>query len=530
MNALPAKISAYTRRDLLTQVARAGGSAFVAMSALDLLAQDKGPTWIPKSAPRLTKPKKVAIIGAGAAGLCAAHELIKLGYDVRVFEGRNRPGGRIWTVRRGTTEHDLNGFTQVCTFDEGHYLNAGPARLPQHHYTTLGYCKEFGVTLEGFTNYNEAAYAYQTSTGLRHRMREVRADYEGHLAEMVAKALSVQQVDAPLTKDDRDKLFEYLKANAALDANLHYGPNSSRGYSEWPAGPGQPGVVTTPDDLKTMINSGFPRFFANQHNINQEAAMFQPVGGMDAIPRAMARVLDGVITYGAEVTTLRKTANGGAQLEVKRDETTTLFDADYCICTLPGTVLKKLPGDISPTVRQTAASLVYGTSNKIGLQFKRRFWEEDDWIYGGPSYTDLAIRQLWYPNYGYLGKKGVIVGYYVGDGMSGPDSSGADISGMTPTQRIEFALAAGEKIHPGQYRAEFDTAFSVSWKVTRFNDGALVRFETPEERTAALKILGEVDGPIYYAGEHVSWINGWIAGAFESALRVVKLVHTRTLA
>lgn len=258
--------------------------------------------------------------------------------------------------------------------------------------------------------------------------------------------------------------------------------------------------------------------------------MFQPVGGMDAIPRAMARVLDGVITYSAEVTTLRKTANGGAQLEINRDGAVSLFDADYCICTLPGTVLKKLPGDISASVRKVAASLVYGTSNKIGLQFKRRFWEEDDWIYGGPTYTDLAIRQLWYPNYGYLGKKGVIVGYYVGDGMNGPDSSGADISGMTPTQRIEFALAAGEKIHPGQYRAEFDTAFSVSWKMTRFNEGALVRFETPEERTAALKILGEADGPIYYAGEHVSWINGWIAGAFESALRVVKLVHTRTLA
>jgi len=188
MNFPPAVPHAYSRRDFLTQVARSGGSVFLAMTALDLLAQDKGPTWIPKNAPRLLRPKKVAIIGAGAAGLCAAHELIKLGYDVHVFEGRTRPGGRIWTVRRNTAEHDLNGFTQVCTFDEGHYLNAGPARLPQHHYTTIGYCKEFGVALEGFTNYNEAAYAYQSATGLKHRMREVRADYEGHLGELLAKA------------------------------------------------------------------------------------------------------------------------------------------------------------------------------------------------------------------------------------------------------------------------------------------------------------------------------------------------------
>ena len=499
------------------------------MSALDLLAQDKGPTWVPKDAPRLSRAKKVAIIGAGAAGLCAAHELLKLGYSVQVFEGRDRPGGRIWTVRRDTAEHDYNGFTQVCTFDQGHYLNAGPARLPQHHYTTFGYCREFGIALEGFTNYNESAYAYQASTGVKRRFREVRADYEGHLSEMLAKAMNSQQVDTPLSADDREKLFEYLRVNGSLDKDLHYGPNASRGYSQWPAGPGQPGVLTSPDDLPSIIRTGFPRFFTNQRNINQEAGMFQPVGGMDALPRAMARVLAGVITYNAEVTALRKTPSGGARLEIKREGNTSYYEADYCICTLPASVLKKLPSDISGEVRQVVDNLAYSTSNKIGLQFKRRFWEEDDWIYGGPSYTDLGIRQLWYPNYGYLGKKGVIVGYYVGDGTAG-EGSGVDLSSMSPSQRLEFALAAGEQIHPGQYRAEFDTAFSVGWKATRFSDGALVRFPTPEARTAALNILGEADGPIYYAGEHISWISGWIAGAFESALRTVKLIHTRNLA
>jgi monoamine oxidase len=520
----------YSRRDFLSQVALAGGSVFTAMSALDLLAQDKGPTWIPRNAPRLSRAKKVAIIGAGAAGLCAAHELSKLGYEIRVFEGRSRPGGRIWTVRRNTAELDLNGFNQVCTFDEGQYLNAGPARLPQHHYTTFGYCKEFGVPLEVFTNYNEAAYAFQGATGLKRRFREVRADYEGYLSEMVAKALSVEQLDAPLTAEDREKLFEYLRVNASLDKDLRYGPNSSRGYTEWPAAPGQPGVFTTPDDVKTMIGSGFPRFFANQHNINQEAAMFQPVGGMDAIPNAMARVLAGVITYEAEVTAVRKTTDGRARVEFKRDGETSAYEANFCVCTLPATILKKLTGDLSPAVREVAGGLTYGTSSKIGLQFKRRFWEEDDWIYGGPSYTDLAVRQIWYPSYGYLGKKGLIVGYYVGDGTSGPGTPETNLSRMTPAQRLEFALNEGEKIHPGNYRAEFDTSFSVSWQVTRFNEGALVNFRTPEDRTAALKILGEADGPLYYAGEHVSWISGWIAGAFESALRVVKMIHTRALA
>ena len=42
----------------------------------------------------------------------------------------------------------------------------------------------------------------------------------------------------------------------------------------------------------------------------------------------------------------------------------------------------------------------YAASVKIGLQFKRRFWEQDDAIYGGISYTDLPISLIAYPNTG----------------------------------------------------------------------------------------------------------------------------------
>ena len=40
----------------------------------------------------------------------------------------------------------------------------------------------------------------------------------------------------------------------------------------------------------------------------------------------------------------------------------------------------------------------YASAVKFGLQFKRRFWEEDEHIFGGISYTDLPIRQISYPS------------------------------------------------------------------------------------------------------------------------------------
>lgn len=516
----------YSRRAFLLDVARWGGSVFGAMTALDLLAQDNGSTWLPKDLPPVGKGKKVVVIGAGAAGLGATHELTKLGFECTVLEARKRPGGRIWTIRRGVKETELSGRTQECAFDDGQYYNAGPARIPQHHYTTLGYCKEFGVQLEVFNNYNESAYIHSERLGRKVRIREARADYEGHTAELLAKAISTDKLDGDLTAEDAEKLLEYLRRNAGLNADLKYAPTPSHGYSTWLAAAGQPGVMTPVDDLHTMIDSGFARYLAHARNITQQPVMFQPVGGIDALPFAMAKRLDQHITYAAEVTAIRKTGRGKARIEYKQDGQARSIEADYCVCTTPASVLQDIANDFSPAYRQALARISYGASNKIGLQFKRRFWEEDDWIYGGISWTDQPIRQIWYPNYGYFGRKGVIVGYYAGE--TPEEHNVPNITEMTPAQRIEFALRTGEKIHP-QYRAEFENAFSVSWAAIRYSKGANSRYASAEERREVLDVIGQPDGTIYFAGEHASWLSGWIAGAFESALRAVRLIHERVL-
>lgn len=41
--------------------------------------------------------KKIIIVGAGIAGLSACIKLTELGFDAKILEARNRPGGRIWT-------------------------------------------------------------------------------------------------------------------------------------------------------------------------------------------------------------------------------------------------------------------------------------------------------------------------------------------------------------------------------------------------------------------------------------------------
>ena len=109
----------------------------------------------------------------------------------------------------------------------------------------------------------------------------------------------------------------------------------------------------------------------------------------------------------------------------------------------------------------------YAAAVKVGLQFKRRFWEEDERIYGGISYTDLPIRQISYPSGGLnAGGKGVLLGAYL---FGGPNAY--EFTAMSPAERIERAVEFGAKIHP-QYRKEFENGVAVAWLGRRSRSAA----------------------------------------------------------
>src|ERR1700760_3925801 len=122
-----------TRREFLQRVGAIGGyrATYLTMQAMGLLSVAAETTPVPPAA-QPGHGTKVVILGAGLAGLSAAYELRKAGYDCTVLEARDRVGGRNWTIRRGTTIAMTDGTVQHCDFDPGQYWNAGPARLPSH--------------------------------------------------------------------------------------------------------------------------------------------------------------------------------------------------------------------------------------------------------------------------------------------------------------------------------------------------------------------------------------------------------------
>ena len=525
----------FTRRDFLWRVSRFGGAAVMgSMFALDLLGRDaSGGPQLSGRAPA-GKGRRVVILGGGLSGLCTAYELGKLGYECAVLEARARPGGRNWTIRRGTEETEIGGEQQGCRFDEGLFVNGGPMRISHHHATTLGYCREFGIPLVVFPNINEAAYVHRDGFP-KLRLRDVEADVRGYTSELLAKVVKKGQLDAPLSADDREKLIEYLRADGRLDRELNY-PRTGGGRddpSEFDNPRGylsEPGVAenspkpTVPLDLETLVKAGYGFSQLPAEIYTQQPTMLTPSGGIDRIPYAFAEKLGGVLRYRAEVREVRRTADGGvrvayadgAQGGALREAT-----GDFCVCAMPPPLLARLPADFSKEAGAALKLMQSGPAGKIGLQFKRRFWEEDDGIYGGVSRTDLPIGQIYYPFDGYGSKgKGVVLGCY------NYGKEAIDFGNLPLAAREKLAVEQGAKIHP-QYPAEFENSFSIAWRRVPHSEMAWAEFADDGAYDQVQRVLSQADGPFYFAGDWRTHMNAWMAGAFVSAHQVCRDLHAR---
>ena len=500
---------ALTRRDFLTRAAAAGGASLMyeAMTGLGLLA---APAQGQFDLSGRVSGVRVLVLGAGIAGLTVAYELGKAGYDCRVLEARPRPGGRVFTVRRGTVSEE-EGSTQTAAFDEGLYFNAGPMRISHHHHTTLAYCQELQVPVETFVVDTDAAYMYQTRSstlaGRRIRLSEARTDYDGYVAELLSKALSQTQLDQPLTTEDRDKLLAYLRRMGALDQQRQYRGAIRRGLDDQ-------GRPTAPLPLRDLLGANLDFYLGIDWW--SQPTMMQVVGGMDRLPAALATRLGNRITYRAAVREIRQTERGVWVGYVDANGQMKRVDADYCVSSIPLPVLSGLPKDLSQPVQAAIAASMYDGAGKIGLQFKRRFWEEDDAIYGGRSWTDQEIGQIIYPSHGFRSRKGVLVGYFLDFGRT--------MRERPPAERQRLALEHGGRMHP-QYATEFETAFSVSWPRVPWNRGSW-RSES-FAAYEALKGLREPDGRIYFGGDYMTTNSSWMQGAFDSAREVAMALHKR---
>ncbi|MDB5656621.1 MAG: flavin monoamine oxidase [Tardiphaga sp.] len=521
-----------SRRELLALIGTvAGGAAmYQAMTSLGFASESgyKGPLKLEGDA----KGASVLILGAGLAGMTAALELRNAGYKVQLLEFNSRPGGRNWTIRGGDRFTELGGAIQTCEFEAGLYLNPGPWRIPYHHRAVLDYCKRLNVALEPFIqlNHNALLHASTAFGGRPQRIRDIKTDFQGHVSELLAKATQQGRLDEAVSAEDRDILLQAMKSWGALDNDYGYKANlisaDVRGYAKDPGGGlGAAPLPGEPIGLSEILKSRMWRYLQNFALHEFQTTMFQPVGGMDMIGKAFATEVGDLIRYDAKVTRIQQDSSGVTVTysDAKQPGAPQIAKADWCVCTIPLSVLSQIEIDVGAAMKAAIDAVPYASAVKVGLQFKRRFWEEDEAIYGGISYTNLPIRQIAYPNSGFNGRgRGVLLGAYIYEG-----ANSYEFAAMTPAERVARAVAFGARVHP-QYPAEFENGVAVAWHRVPFTLGCAGNW-TEAARAQHYDNLCQIDGRIVLAGEHASYIPAWQEGAILSSLDAITRLHDRVV-
>lgn len=462
--------------------------------------------------------KRVVVLGAGIAGLVAAYELHKAGYQVSVLEARNRVAGRVWTIRDGDAVAQIDRPMQSARFPSKGYFNAGAARLPSTHDVILGYAKSLGVALEPFINSNRAAG--WDFAGKVYRERQMVFDFQGRIAELLHEAVVNGGLDKKLTAKERDELKGFIRGWAGLDdkGRVQAGPNS--GFKTMPGGYDHPGEPLNPLSLKDIARSpaiGLPMVF--DAILDMQATMMQPVGGMDRIAAALYEQVKPLVRLSTPVTAIRRS---GAGVRIEHGKGVT--HADYAVVTLPAHLLARIPNDFSPAKQAALKGVPYLRSAKVAFD-SPRFWE-DEGIYGGNAWTDRLNENVMYPSSGFGQERGVLVGAYVAGwtNQGNPDLFVAKPVG----EQIRISRESIEALHPGKSRL-LGEGVAVNWGQVPFSEGVGALWGggpgDNSRRTGAYLELLKPEGPIVFAGEHLSYVGLWQEGSALSAHEALKLVQ-----
>jgi monoamine oxidase len=374
----------------------------------------------------------------------------------------------------------------------------------------VGYCRELGVELEPFVNENRNAYVHSPEMldGRPVRQREYRADVRGFMSELMAKATVDERLDLPFDGVDAETMLQFFRAFGDLDPDFLYKGSNRAGYAA--GGFVTHGELKAPFEFSELMKSSFWRFAMHWgEGADQAATMMQPTGGMDRVVEGFRRQVGDRLLVNAPVREIRLLEDGVEVTYASGGELHTLR-GDYCINCIPTHLVAGVKHNFGPEYTRALHAPQRGKLFKIGYQLSRRFWEEDERIFGGISWTDQTITQLWYPSHGFFKKKGVMLGAYT----FGP-GGGDTFAPLSNEARLDLALSQAEQVHP-EIRKYVESWVSIPWHRMNHMLGCSARWSEEDEK-AFYGTLQAPEGRHYMVGDQISHHSGWQEGAMRSA-------------
>ncbi|MDP4095164.1 MAG: FAD-dependent oxidoreductase [Bacillota bacterium] len=493
---------------------------------------------------------KVGVIGGGLAGLSAAYELRKAGFDITVFDAlEDRVGGRIYT----------------CYFDEGKkfYNEFGPMRIPVSHETVWHYIKLFNLPTRPFIQVDANAYVYLKKIRVRNDLQGINVmkyiypkyaltNKERHInwQGLLFKGTDNHLLNATL--EDRSEIIRVLQYYR--DRTVFWSSNSNINMME-AAGLSQE-AINLVSNFNPLLYGGlynsFIDFIEEDYTANL-AFLYEIPGGMQKLPLAFYKTFllrqpyesipaeyTGSVFYkaGCWINEINfDLLSNKIKLRYRNPRTKKSAEEifDYVICAIPFSTLRNIHVDpLFSNIKMRAIREVnYIPAQKSLLMCSERFWEKEG-IAGGGSFTDLPIASVWYPSdhaklindplnplsqFGNLpwNEPGVFIGSF---------NFNLDTTRLTNQpqelyfEEIKREVEMVHGLQPGYLDNIVVGHKTVNWDEQPTIRGA-ISFFTPQQKILFSYGMAqpEYNGRMFFAGEHISAVHRWMQGALQSGMQ-----------
>lgn len=422
------------------------------------------------------KVKRIAVIGAGIAGLAAANHLQKLGHNVTVLEGRERIGGRIWTSKQWPNMPLDLGATWIHGV-QGNPLTALADRINAKRFAT-GY---------------ESAITYGVQGQVLTKVQTKELD---QVIQLINKRLEAVQDDDELESDISVRraimpLLRGLDADSDVARLIYFILNSNLEH-----------------EYGGSIDQLSAQYFDESKEFSGGDKLFAQ--GFQVITQHLAEGLN--IQLGQIVKAIDYSAN-----QVVITTSQGVVFADQVIVTLPLGVLKSGQIRFKPALpdnkQKSIEKMQMGVLNKCFLRFEKAFWPTDvDWLEVIPTQHGHWAEWISFMR---ATKWPVLLGFNAAD-------RGREIEGMSDADIVQDAMQTLQRIYGNNIPQPID--FQITrWAQDPFSLGSYSFNQVGYKPNQRDILAAPVKGKVFFAGEATHKDHfGTAHGAYMSGLRAAR--------
>jgi len=465
----------------------------------------------PSPSPAPANPRsgaRIAIVGAGMAGLNTAYKLQKAGLTAKIFEGADRTGGRM--------------FTRPNLLGEGFTTELGGEFIDSNHEEMLALMQEFGFDKDKIDVRSKEAASLKPEAYFINGRHYTQAQ-AAHAFMPLAKRI-FEDYDA--MEDVVD--YKHEGGGGAIDKMTLTQYFNKIGATGWMRELLEVAYVTEygldADDQSALnfvglIGTGDLEKSKELVLLGESDERYKVRGGNQRLVDELAKRVDAQIQRRHRLEAI-KSKGAGFTLTFQTDSGVRDEDADIVVLAIPFTLLRevKMQVDMPDVKKRAIQELGYGTNAKVLVGFKSRVWEKQD--YSGATYTDELFQLAWANSFLQPATEGGITLYSGG-------KLGLEAGKGTIEEAVLRLMPGFNKAYPGSTAERNGKVARMHWPTFPWTKASYSAYK-PGQWTTIAGAEGLPVGNLFFAGEHCSYdFQGYMNGAAQTGADTAKAIMAK---